>query len=43
MDMDAPGPALQAFIKHALMWLRVVNTLEGPIHLKMSLVPKMAS
>ena len=43
MDVDVPGPALQALIKHALMWARVVNTLEGPIYLKMSLVPKTAS
>ena len=43
MDADAPEPALQALIKHAMIWSPVANTLHAPIHLDVSLVPKVVS
>ena len=43
MDANAPEPALQALIKHAMIWSPVANTLHAPIHLDVSLVSKAAS
>ena len=43
MDADAPAAALQALIKHAMIWSPVANTLHAPIHLDVSLVPKVVS
>ena len=43
MDANAPEPALQALIKHAMIWSPVANTLHAPIHLDVSLVPKVVS
>ena len=43
IDADAPDPALQALIEHAMIWSPVANTLHTPIHLDVSLVPKLVS
>ena len=43
MDADAPEAALQALIKHAMIWSPVANTLHAPIQLDLSLVPKVVS
>ena len=43
MDADAPEAALRALIQHAMIWSPVANTLHAPIHLDVSLVPKIAS
>ena len=43
MEADAPEPALQALVKHAMIWSPVANTLHAPIHLNVSLVAKVAS
>ena len=43
MDANAPEAALQALIKHAMIWSPVANTLYAPIHLDVALVPKVVS
>ena len=41
MDADAPEAALQTLIQHAMIWSPVANTLHAPIHLDVTLVPKV--
>ena len=43
MDADAPDAALQALIRHAMLWSPVANTLHAPIHLDVALIPKVVS
>ena len=43
MEANAPHPALQALIQHAMIWSPVANTLHAPIHLDVSLAQKAVS
>lgn len=39
IDADAPRKALDALIKHAVLWSPVANTLHNPVHLDVTLGP----
>ena len=43
LDADAPDDALNALVKHAMLWSPVANTLHAPIHLDVALIPKVVS
>jgi uncharacterized OsmC-like protein len=43
IDADAPDAALEALVKHAMLWSPVANTLHAPIHLDVTFVPKVTS
>ncbi len=43
IEADAPEAALKAIIQHAMIWSPVANTLHAPIHLDVSLAPKVLS
>ena len=43
LDANAPDAALEALVKHAMLWSPVANTLHAPIHLDVTLVPRAAA
>ncbi len=43
LDADAPDDAVNALVKHAMLWSPVANTLHAPIHLDVAFVPKVVS
>ena len=43
LDANAPDAALESLVKHAMLWSPVANTLHAPIHLDVTLIPKVTS